>query len=68
MKNLTIPIDHLVMLAELDVHRCACQVDEHGTTILTQHLLQQTIQHNMGARIDYHSSLMLRSKPLDLTG
>lgn len=30
----------------------ACQVDQNGTTIQTQHLLQQTIQHNLGARID----------------
>ena len=28
------------------------KVDQNGTTIQTQHLLQQTIQHNLGARID----------------
>ena len=33
-----------------------------------QHLLQQTIQTYLGTRIKQHPSLMLWSKPLDLTG
>ena len=36
----------------VQIHRRPCQVDQNGTTIQTQHLLQQTIQHNLGARID----------------
>ena len=36
----------------VQIHRRPCQVDHNGTTIQTQHLLQQTIQHNLGARID----------------
>ena len=34
------------------IHRRTCQVGQNGKAVQTQHLLQQTIQHNLGARID----------------
>ena len=52
----------------VQIHRRACQVDQNGKAVQTQHLLQQAIQTYLGTRIKQHPSLMLWSKPLDLTG
>jgi hypothetical protein len=43
-------------------------VDQNGKAVQTQHLLQQAIQTYLGTRVKQHPSLMLWSKPLDLTG
>ena len=52
----------------VQIHRRACQVGQNGKAVQTQHLLQQAIQTYLGTRIKQHPSLMLWSKPLDLTG
>ena len=36
----------------VQIHRRTCQVGQNGKAVQTQHLLQQTIQPNLGARID----------------
>ncbi len=50
------------------IHRRTCQVGQNGKAVQTQHLLQQAIQTYLGTWIKQHPSLMLWSKPLDLTG
>ena len=52
----------------VQIHRRACQVGQNGKAVQTQHLLQQAIQTYLGTWIKQHPSLMLWSKPLDLTG
>ena len=52
----------------VQIHRRASQVGQNGKAVQTQHLLQQALQPYLGTRIKQPPSLMLWSKPLDLTG
>ena len=58
----------IIRAVSVQIHRRACQVGQNGKAVQTQHLLQQAIQTYLGTRIKQHPSLMLWSKPLDLTG